>query len=268
MREDLNQLRAELNQVREELIEAEARLADRLAEINAFEVVVEAQIGPLIDQLEVLEREIRRYHERIHLTRHRDSLGNVYLPVQEQYRRTWEQPDRTAPQPPPASLPPQDETQIKQLYRRLARRFHPDLAGDEAERTRRTQKMKLINDAYASRSLVELIALTQEADTLVDHETTFHRTEVQLIQALEAELVRCRRRLREIEQEIRHLAYRSSVELSLEVKAARQQGRDLLAELAAELERKLARKTVERDMLKTQFDQLGPEHGFIPTGKG
>jgi hypothetical protein len=52
--------------------------------------------------------------------------------------------------------------------------------------------------------------------------------------------------------------------MSLEVKAAGRQGRDRLAELAAELERKIARKTAERDMLKAQFDQLGPDQGFIP----
>jgi hypothetical protein len=57
------------------------------------------------------------------------------------------------------------------------------------------------------------------------------------------------------------------VEFSLEVKAARRQGRDLLAEMAAELESKIARKTAERDMLKAQFDQLGPDMGFIPINR-
>jgi hypothetical protein len=53
------------------------------------------------------------------------------------------------------------------------------------------------------------------------------------------------------------------VELSIEVKMARQQGRDLLGEIAENLQKRIARKTVERDMLKMQFDQLGPEAGFI-----
>jgi hypothetical protein len=53
------------------------------------------------------------------------------------------------------------------------------------------------------------------------------------------------------------------VQLSLEVKVARGQGRDLLGEMAADLESKIARKTAERDMLKAQFDQLGPDQGII-----
>jgi hypothetical protein len=52
--------------------------------------------------------------------------------------------------------------------------------------------------------------------------------------------------------------------LSIEVKLARGQGRDLLAEIATDYEQKIARKTAERDMLKAQFDQLGPDQGFIP----
>jgi hypothetical protein len=71
------------------------------------------------------------------------------------------------------------------------------------------------------------------------------------------------RRLAEIERELRQLPQRPSVQLSLEVKLARRRGRDLLGEIAADLERKIACKTAERDMLKAQFDQLGPEQGFI-----
>ncbi len=125
--------------------------------------------------------------------------------------------------------------------------------------------MAVINDAYAVRSLIELEALAREPDARI---LTGHahpgQTEAQLAQALEDELSRCQRRLREIESELRRLPQRPSVQLSLEVKLARRQGRDLLQEMAAELERQIARKVAERDMLKAQFDQLGPDQGVIP----
>jgi curved DNA-binding protein CbpA len=160
----------------------------------------------------------------------------------------------TLPPPPPS---PTDETEIRRLYRQLARRFHPDLGADELDRARRTEKMAAINAAYAARSLAELVALAQ---TLEVERSTFEVS----VEALQAELERCQRRLREIERELRQIPHRPSVQLSIEVKLARRRGRDLLGELAAEMERKVARKTVERDMLKAQFDQLGPEQGFIP----
>jgi hypothetical protein len=70
--------------------------------------------------------------------------------------------------------------------------------------------------------------------------------------------------LKQIRFELANLPSRSSVQLSLEVKAARWQGRDLLAEMAADLNRKIARKSAERDFLKSQFDQLGPQTRIGP----
>jgi hypothetical protein len=260
----LAELRAVLERTKNELIEAEAELADREAEINAFEFVFEARVGHLMDKLELLEAEIERYHERIEIARNKQIFGHAHVSVDTQFRRKWHTPPPAAARPPPGPLSPGTEKEIRQLYRRLARRFHPDLALDETERARRTRIMAAINDSYAARSLTELAALAQEADA---ESNDTEMTEAQLLQALEAELARCRRRLREIEVELRQFAHRPSVELSLEVKLARRRGRDLLNEMATEFEAKIARKTAERDMLKAQFGQLGPDQGFIPINK-
>lgn len=265
MREKLNQLRATLTQLQEKLIEAESELADQLAEINAFEFQFEARVGHLFDKLEQLEREIQRYNERIQIARNKEIFGYAHVSVEDQYRRTWHAPPKSAPTPPPEPLPPASEAEIKRLYRQLARRYHPDLAQDDHERAWRTEKMQLINDAYAARSLAELAALANDMDSLIDTgPLRAGQSEAQLINALQTEIDRCQKRLRGIDKELRGLRYRPSVELSLEVKSARRQGRDLLSEMAADLERKIAKKAVERDMLKAQFDQLGPDQGFIP----
>jgi chromosome segregation ATPase len=262
VREQLAYLRAALEQIQQELIEAEAGLADRLAEVKAFEFEFEARVGHLIDKLQALEEEIQRYHERIEIVRNRQIFGNPYLSVEAQYRRAWQAPPVSTP--PPQPVGPADEAQIKKLYRQLARRCHPDLALNEADRARRTRIMAAINDAYAARSLAELIALVREVDRAeLAGQAPPDWTEAQLVQALETELAQCRRRVGEIKEEIRHLSQRPSVHLSLEVKLARRRGHDLLAEMAAELEQKISRRTVERDMLKAQFDQLGPGQGFI-----
>lgn len=264
MQEQLNRLRAALSEIHYRLVEAEAELADHLAEVNAFEFEFEARVGHLIDALAVLETDLQRYTERIHIARNKQMFGYAHVSVAEQYRRTWQTPPPSAPTPPATPVSPASETEIKRLYRHLARRSHPDLAADERDRADRTKKMQLINEAYAARSLTELVALTQETEALIDPgQRRPGQSEAQLVEALQAELRRCQNRLHEIEKELRQIPYRASVQLSLEVKAARRQGRDLLAEMAADLERTLVRKTIERDMLKAQFDQLGPEQGFI-----
>jgi hypothetical protein len=257
--EQLKSLRATLEQAQAELIEAEAKLADHMAEVNAFEFEFEAKVGHLWDKLDALEEEIERYQDRIQMMR------DGYLSAERQYRRAWNAPPRSAPTPPPEPLSQADEDQIKRLYRQLARRFHPDLAADVSERAYRTERMAAINDAYAARSRTELEVLAREPDPFIKSgHVQPGQTEAELILALKNELARCQRRTRDIEGEIRSLHQRPSVQLSLEVKLARRRGRDLLGEMADELEAKIARETVERDMLKAQFDQLGPDQGIIP----
>jgi DNA repair exonuclease SbcCD ATPase subunit len=264
----LKRLRNTVEQVQPQLIEAEAELADRLAEVNLFEFEFEARVGHLLDKLADLEAEIERYTDLIETLRNRQVFGNAYLGVEKQYQRAWQKPSGPPPTPPAEPPGPATEAEIKRLYHQLARRFHPDLAADEADRTYRTEKMAAVNAAYAARSLTELQVLADEVGSaLFNRKPPLGQTDQQLIDALEKELARCRRRLKEIEVEMIQLQRRPSVQLSLQVKLARRKGQDLLANLTAELEQRLAQKMVERDMLKVQIDQLGPDHGFIRIDK-
>lgn len=257
--EKLSRLRRELRVAQDDLIEAEAALADHLAEITAFERQVEKILGPLIDQLARLENEIHHYKQRMQQMRNRQAFGRDHVSVEEQYRRTWQVPPQAAPTPPLQPLTAADEKMFKRLYRQLAKRFHPDLAGDPAEQAYRTEKMAAVNDAYAARSLAELQALDNEPLPANFDPTATGRTDSQMIEALRAELARVQRRLRQIEFEKENAHNRESVQLSLDAKLARRYNRDLLGEMAAELEQKVARKTAERDFLKAQFDQIGPD---------
>lgn len=261
--EKLTRLRAEITQVQDELIEAEAELADQKADIATFEYEYNARVGYLLDNLTALEAEVKHYLDRIKSIRNKRIFGTEHVPVEEQYRRVWQQPPQPPP-PPPAPPSPATEAQIKKLYRQLARRFHPDLATNDADRMRRTDMMTAINDAYAARSMTELMALARQAES-AQMETAVHsdRTAAEMIQVLEMEIHRCRRRLREIDLEMANLHQHHLVALMLEVKLARQQKRDVLGEMAQELERKVARKAAERDMIKAQFDSMGLEGGII-----
>ncbi|MCI0395527.1 MAG: DnaJ domain-containing protein [Chloroflexi bacterium] len=254
--EKLARLRAALKEAQEELIESEAELADRLAEVHAFEREFEAGLGVLVDQLATLERELNHYQERMRRHRNQEVFGSGYASIEEQFRRTWEVPPTAAPTPPPEPVSPATEQQIKRLYRQLARRYHPDLASDTADREYRTEKMTAVNDAYAARSLAELVALSEEPDVTSLGRGKEGQTESQMVAALQAELARIHKRLRQIEAELSRLHHRASVQLSLEMKLAQRRGRNMLAEMAAELQQKIARKTAERDFLKAQFDQL------------
>lgn len=258
LQEQLARLRTELEQAQTALIEAEADLADEMAEVYAFESQMEEQLGPWLDKLVEIEKSLEYYQEQMERLRNERRLGSSLPNVERQYKRMWDVPPPRAPKPPPEPPSPATEAQVKKLYRQLARRFHPDLATDDADRNYRTEMMAAINGAYAARSLVELLAMERQGGGIpIRGRDQTSQTDTQLIQVLQAEQNRIRRRLREIEQEKRAIPSRASVRLSLEMKLAQRQGRDLLKEMVTNLEKKVGRKEVERDFLKSQFDQLG-----------
>lgn len=257
--EKVKRLRLELDELRVQLGEAEVELNSQLEDVEAFEFRFEAHVGQLLDQLATLESEVNSYLTRIKLMRHEKSFaeqGTSFDPVEEQFRKTWQHDPETAAAKPRPTPPPATQAQLKKIYRELARQFHPDLASDEADRQYRTNKMTIINDAYKAQSMVELMALAEEMAAHQSRQQAVQPPDQEMAQALQEEIERCRRQLRVIENELQNLPNRSMVDLALKVKLAQREGRDLLAEMVNELERKIARKTAERDMLRSQFNNL------------
>ncbi len=269
--EKIDRLRAELSEIRQNMQEAEAELDSQLADIEAFEFEFEANVGSLVDELSAIEAELDAYMTRIKQMRHDQHMDSSYRPVEEQYRRAWETPpiDTKKQEMPSAPPPPKQQkatkAEIKRLYRQLARTYHPDLADSDGERIFRTEKMRAVNDAYRAGSMVELLALADELEARAEKigeekrpfsPTQSSQTDTQMIEALEQELTRCQRKLRYFDNQLRNLHNRPIVELMVDVKFGKKQGRDVFAEIRANLEQKIARKSVERDMIKSQFDSL------------
>ena len=264
-RERIAELQALLEELRPELIEAEAQLADRLAAISAFEYTVRARLEPLsrrLDELQAeidtLRRELRRYQAGSLLwdeeANPKDSAGEEWRFEESaasagayRYRRQTE-----APRPAPGG---KRLVLLKQLYRQLARRFHPDLVLDEADRAYRTDMMMAINAAYAAGDLEALERLANEPDT-ISYEP---RSPEELIAAFQREVDHCRRRLAEIAAEMAMLENHDSARLMTRGDKAAAVGRDLLTELAADLRLRISEKMVERNVLETQLDEIEKE---------
>lgn len=261
--EQLAHLRQQIEAVEAELIDREAKLVDLRVELLAFRLEYDTRVGRRAAELEKVEAGIKRCRQLISQYRQwgpdglpRTRAGEAYVPVEEQYRRTWQQPKEPSYRPPVEPMDAATEAQIKKLYRQLCRRFHPDLVQDAAGRAWRTEMMTAVNAAYAARSLVELQALAKEPGRSPAAETG---TDEQRLAALNDKLRQIQRRLREVKQEIRELTNSEMIQMSLDVKLAQRQGRDLLAEIAADVEEDLARKRVELDFLVAQLKQLGIE---------
>jgi hypothetical protein len=157
--EQLTHLRGQIEAAEAELIDREAELVDLRVASLAFRLEYDTRVGRRIAELEEIEAGIERCRQRISQYRQwgpdgppQTRSGQAYVPVEEQYRRTWQQPKGPAPPRPAEPLDAATEAQIKSLYRQLCRRFHPDLVQDAAERAWRTEMMTTVNAAYAARS--------------------------------------------------------------------------------------------------------------------
>ncbi|MGD2079427.1 MAG: DnaJ domain-containing protein [Chloroflexota bacterium] len=247
-------MRLAVKQGQEELIAAETQLAHQEKEIRAIERRLRFRLGRSLDRLAELEEQIDQYGRQIQQLRIPGAYEAGYLPVEEQYRQTWQRSSETDIYAGAEPLNPADERQLKRLYRRLARRYHPDLAADEEEQQVRTKKMAALNEAYAAGSLVELIALSAGGEELNDLDRD--SAEAEVAQVLEKELGRIQRKLFLINNAIENLHNHPVVQLSLDIKLARRRGRDLLEEMSLDLERRIVRATGKRDELKDRLDRL------------
>jgi prefoldin subunit 5 len=271
--EQLGEYRDLVGRARNELIEAEADLAERLAAINLFEFRLRSHVGSLANRLEALDREIKAFRRKIRDIAENwgDFEGNGRDGVMDDARGVFSEGGSAgsgdyrymgeAPTAAPQDLDAGDSAELKRLYRSLARRFHPDMGVDEADRDHRTQMMMAINAAYAAHDLERLRELALEPDSggTFDPAQPLERQ----VELLRAELVRLERRLREVRRELAGLEQHKSARLMRRAEKAEAEGRDFFAELAAQMKQEVARKMVERDVLQNDVETLLAEEGDL-----
>jgi len=247
-------LRVILRQTQQELFAAEAELATRMTEIREFDAKIEARLGALETDLNLLDTQIRHYQKQIYDLQQADMFPNWV-----DYSRRVTPNHSPAPsesfQAEKSTSPIENE--LRQSYRELARKYHPDTAFDDLDRQYRHEMMLRINEAYANGDLTELRKHTRGMVTVPiapeNLGTPRHRTSFERV---EAELIACQTRLRETRAQIEKLRFHPSVQLSLNIKLAWRQGKDLIGEMTKEYQEKIAQKTRERDTLFEELQQL------------
>jgi hypothetical protein len=249
---------AALKQARADLRAAQSELDALRQSISHTDALVGSCLGSLLDELSALEVEVENLTQQV--LQIRDQC--LYGEHQMQYTEGAPRPERTSRREyipnqdvfdEPASAAPQtrnqpldDKAELKRLYRRLARIYHPDLSVKDSQRAQRNRQMVLINQAYSAADLSTLRRLWQEEG--------LEPIAVQPPPALEqTELERLQSQLDTIRPQIFRLKNHPHIQLSLDIKMARRAGRDLLGEMALDMRRKIARKAAERDYLRSQI---------------
>jgi hypothetical protein len=140
----------------------------------------------------------------------------------------------------------------KRLFRRLARRIHPDLASSAAERERRTQLMMAANRAYEQGDVERLRELLEDWE---------HGPDAVVGVGPEADLERLGRRIEQVRKRLAAIGTElGEVEAShmgslyLQAIEAEKHGFDLLTDMAAELDKVIWR--TEAELREAELAQL------------
>lgn len=247
---ELESLNKQLNVRQEKIAELELELFDTRASMHGFVVEMESRVGPIqirIARLQVQVEEARRQSAYNAQWKDRADAPEYRNDVQEQYRRAWTPGIK---KPAPYIITPRKEEDVqplKNFYRQLAKRFHPDLTTDIKEKEIRQVVMAEVNAAYAAADLAALEKIAAQPERLVG-ETTHSRT--QLILELHREIERLDQLILNLEQEVTDLYNSEQLQLTMQANLAAHDGRDLIQELVAEyqlefeqLQQELARLT-------------------------
>jgi hypothetical protein len=139
------------------------------AALSDFEDESAERLGPALQELSRAQRVVRRLEQvqaELDADLHR-AREHAARPRSRKVRAKARVPAASAPHDvdlalPDANVPrPRD---LKELYRRLARRMHPDLAASEADRARRSQILARLNAAFAEDDRVRLELLAAEIE--------------------------------------------------------------------------------------------------------
>jgi hypothetical protein len=246
--EELVRRKAQLLVLTEELLERERAMAAYRVELHEFETRYRRILGGRYARLDELA-------DRLDAARGGAASADQPAPdpddPAERYPgqglpgggQNWDWGERE-PEPEPRPVIGED---AKRLFRQLARIIHPDLAGDPAERERRTNLMVAANLAYEQGDVAALERLlgdwerSPEAVTgggaLAELERTVRR------------ITQVRARIDAIDEELAELEASAMGWLRRRTEKAAHEGWDLLAHMVKELDRQILEAQVELDRL-------------------
>lgn len=178
---------------------------------------LEAQIAEILARLDPKSEDDRKEADRSR-TQAQESANTTGSIAEEEYE--------TEPFKPSENL--------KQLYRDLAKKVHPDLAPDDQTRERRHRFMQEVNQAYSEGNEERLRSLLHEWESSPDS-VSGEGTGAELIRIIR-QIARVRVRIEAIIQEMEHHKESELYILKLKIDEVQDEGRDLLSEMAAEVD--------------------------------
>lgn len=241
--EELRAKTQELQGLECRLIELELQLVGLRGELSTFETLYLKKVGILYAELDEIEAQITELLAR------RDP-GNLKAQGAAKAARARAEGSRIGTTERAAKEPTcfAPSPSLKSLYRKVARRIHPDLAGSEVDRAKRQNLMAQANRAYESGDEAKLRAILEEYES--SPEAVFGEGPgVELVRVIR-KIAQVKRRLAEIDSELERVAASDLFELNRQVGEGAKHGRDALGEMASAVKTRIA-------LRKTELKKMG-----------
>lgn len=241
--EELKQKKQELQGLESKLVELELQLANLRGELNAFETLYLKTVGVRYAELDEIEAQIAELlaQRQPGNPKAQEAAREARSRAEESRTGTTELATKEAKRFSPSSS-------LKNLYREVARRIHPDLAANEADRAKRQKLMAQANQAYENGDEAKLRAILEEYETSPD--AVFGEgTAVDLVRVIR-KIAQVKRRLAEIDAEMKRIRESDLFELKTKVDEGTNAGRDVLQEMAATIKAQADGRQAELNRLR------------------
>lgn len=254
-----HQIEADLDTARQQLLDAEAKLAQEQAAVNAFRMQCRLKLGDLIEATLALRAERESCLTRLKL--HQQELEaepvDPFAPAGENLPPETGHFDEIVL--PELATPQQEKEAARRLYRELARRFHPDLAAGAAERAYMTAIMASINIAYEQQDVAALHNMAGELDpTAVAELAAIDNLQ---IRKLREQLLKIQRRQRKVQQQYRALRQDNVAKLWRKAQQLEAEGKSWWDAVKQDLQTIITHTRAELAHLQTQLEQF---EGNVP----
>ena len=255
--EELVRRRAQLLVLSEQLLGRERSLAAFRGELHAFETSYRKALGARYARLDDLAERLEQTAElgdgdRPGPDLAADSPADRYPGQGLPGGQNWAWGER---EPEPEQRPVINDD-AKRLFRLLARRIHPDLAGDPVEREWRTNLMVAANFAYEQGDVPALERLLAEWER--SPEAVTGSGAVAELERTVRRIAQVQGQLAAIEEQLAELEASAMGWLRRRVEKAASEGWDMLAHMVKELDRQILEARVELERRAHQPDaQVG-----------
>ena len=222
--QELARKREEQAAIESELAERELRSANLRAELGAFERQYLHHVGSRYAELDELKAAVA---ERLA----QDQPANERARHAETQSTAGEKSEAT-----PRAF--ESSPEMKRLYREVAKRVHPDLTSDRADRAKRQQLMAEANEAYERGDETRLRKIFTEYEWSAEA-VQGEGPGAELIRVIRR-ISQARGRLAEIEAELQELLRSDLYQLKVRLDEAQSHGRDVLKEMVQKVEDQIA----------------------------